>query len=52
MAITIKTIPTLKDKAAKSFNKNLKNNSKKRGSIDFSKQVKSANNILRKSKSN
>lgn len=49
MAIAIKSIPVLKDKAASSFVNKANSNSAKRASIDFSKQVRSANKILQKS---
>ncbi len=48
MAIAIKSVPTLRSKAAKNFIKNAEEASKKRGSIDFSKEVKEANKILAK----
>jgi hypothetical protein len=50
MAIAIKNIPTLKDRAAKMFVKNAESASKKKGSVNFSKQVSSANKILQKAK--
>lgn len=48
MAIAIKSIPTLQNKAAKSFNKNAVSSSKKRESVNFSKEVSAANKILAK----
>ncbi|MEQ9304936.1 MAG: hypothetical protein RJQ14_13590 [Marinoscillum sp.] len=48
MAIAIKSIPTLENKAAQSFVKKAESSLKKRGTVDFSKQVKSASNILAK----
>ena len=50
MAITIKSIPVLTDKIAQNFVSNADNASKKRGSINFSKQVASTNKILKKAK--
>jgi hypothetical protein len=51
MAITIKTIPTLKGESAVDFEKRAENKSKKRATIDFSKQARIAMAILEKSKS-
>lgn len=48
MAIAIKSIPTLTDKAAHTFVRKAASASKKRGSVNFSKQVSSANEILKK----
>lgn len=50
MAISIKSIPTLKDRAAQSFNDKLQSNNEKKRSICFETQVKSANKILAKAK--
>jgi hypothetical protein len=50
MAITIKSIPTLKEKEAKAFNKKAEVTFSHRATVDFSKQVKSANVILHKAK--
>jgi len=51
MAIDIKSIPVLEDKVASKFiEKADANYSDKKASIDFSKQVQSADNILSKSK--
>ncbi|MEX0812545.1 MAG: hypothetical protein WD048_10050 [Chitinophagales bacterium] len=49
MAITINSVPTLKESAAKRFIAKAKNNAKnERDKVDFSKQVKSAKIILKK----
>jgi len=48
MAIAIKSIPTLKDKVAEIFIKNAEASLTKKDSVNFSKQVKSANKILSK----
>jgi len=50
MAIAIKSIPTLTEKVAKTFIRKADAETKKRGSVDFSKQVSSANKILEKAK--
>ncbi|UKM63886.1 hypothetical protein GSB9_00432 [Flavobacteriaceae bacterium GSB9] len=50
MAIAIKSIPVLKDKAAASFTTKITENSAKRSSIDFSKQSSVAAKILEKAK--
>jgi hypothetical protein len=51
MAIAIKSIPVLTDKAADAFIVNADHNySKKKSSVDFSKQVARANKILAKAK--
>lgn len=50
MAITIKSIPVLKAKAAKTFTNTVTANSAKKSSIDFSKQVSIASKILAKAK--
>jgi hypothetical protein len=50
MAIAIKSIPVLRDKAAKAFTLTVTANSAKRSSIDFSKQVSTASKILAKAK--
>ena len=50
MAIAIKSIPTLKEKEAKAFNKKAEATFSHRATVDFSKQVKSANVILHKAK--
>jgi hypothetical protein len=50
MAIAIKSIPTLKSKEAKGFIADTELSLQKRGSVDFSMQVKSANSILNKAK--
>ncbi len=52
MAIAIKSIPTLKTKAAKSFIKKAKNNASMRGTVKFSEELKSANVILQKAAKN
>jgi len=48
MAIAIKSIPVLKEKAAVTFNEKVVVNSAKRASIDFSKQSSIASKILAK----
>lgn len=50
MAIAIKSIPILTDRAAQSFVRNADSASQKRGSVNFTKQVSSANKILEKAK--
>ncbi len=50
MAITIKNIPVLNNSSAKSFVVMADNASKKTVVVNFSSQVKSAKNILEKSK--
>ena len=50
MATAIKSIPTLTEKVAKTFIRKADAETKKRGSVDFSKQVSSANKILEKAK--
>ncbi|MEE9361635.1 MAG: hypothetical protein V3U92_03460 [Cellulophaga sp.] len=48
MAIAIKSIPVLKDKAAAHFTSKVDENSAKRSSVDFSKQTSIAAKILAK----
>ncbi len=48
MAIPIRRIPILGDKVALSFIQKAEDAAKKKGTIDFSKQIRSANNILAK----
>ena len=50
MAIAIKSIPVLKDKAAHAFTSAVTANTSKKSSIDFSKQVSVATKILAKAK--
>ena len=50
MATSIKEIPVLKSKEAKKFNAIAKENLTKKGTINFSKQTKTANKILAKAK--
>lgn len=50
MAITIKSIPVLKDKAATKFQKEIAQNSANKSSIDFSKQTSISIKILKKAK--
>lgn len=50
MAIAIKSIPTLENKAAQAFVKSADAALQKKGTIDFTKQVKTANAILNKAK--
>jgi len=48
MARAIKSIPTLKTEAAQRFADKMNATTKKRSTIDFSKQVQAANSILKK----
>lgn len=48
MAIAIKSIPVLKEKAAVTFNNKVVSNSAKRATVDFSKQAAIARKILAK----
>lgn len=48
MAIAIKSIPVLKEKAAVTFNNKVVVNSAKRATVDFSKQAAIASKILAK----
>ena len=50
MAIAIKSIPVLKNKAAVHFTSKVVKNSAKKSSIDFSKQTSIAVKILAKAK--
>lgn len=50
MAIAIKSIPTLKGKEARSFNKKADAAFSKRATIDYSKQGRIARAILEKAK--
>ena len=50
MAIAIKSIPTLQSRDAKAFIKKAEAKSKKRATVDFSKQVVATYAILEKSK--
>jgi len=50
MAIAIKSIPTLKNETAKTFVEKAEKQVAKRATVDFSKQMKSAEAILIKSK--
>jgi hypothetical protein len=50
MAIAIKSIPTLENKAAQAFVKNADEALKNRGTVNFAQQVKTANSILAKAK--
>ncbi|GAB1858384.1 hypothetical protein MHTCC0001_32210 [Flavobacteriaceae bacterium MHTCC 0001] len=50
MAIAIKSIPVLQEKAAADFTQKVAENSAKRSSIDFSKQSTIASKILAKAK--
>jgi hypothetical protein len=50
MAIAIKSIPVLKDKAAESFTKKVTENTARKSSVDFSKQISISAKILAKSK--
>lgn len=52
MAIAIKQIPVLKDKDARRFQQKADAAIRMKRSIDFSKQVKTANAIIAKSKLN
>ena len=50
MAIAIKSIPVLKDEVAASFTKKVAENSAKKSSVDFSKQIALSAKILSKAK--
>ena len=50
MAIAIKTIPTLKDKEAKAFDKKARESYAQKGKENFTKQIKMASKILEKAK--
>ncbi|WP_282042426.1 hypothetical protein [Winogradskyella flava] len=50
MAIAIKSIPVLTEKAASNFEKRANDNTAKRASIDFSKERSIAEKILAKAK--
>ena len=50
MAIAIKSIPVLRDKAAQAFTSSVTVNTAKKSSVDFSKQVSVASKILAKAK--
>lgn len=50
MAIAIKSIPVLKDKAAASFSKKVAENSANKLSINFSKETSTSAKILAKAK--
>lgn len=50
MAIPIKNIPTLTGKIAKEFINNTNKASKRRATVNFSKQLKSCTSILAKAK--
>lgn len=50
MAIAIKSIPTLKNIDAKAFIRKANAKSKKRATVDFSRQVVASNAILEKAK--
>ncbi len=50
MAIAIKSIPILRQKAANKFARVASVNASKKGTVSFGKQVKTANSILAKAK--
>ena len=50
MAIAIKSIPTLKEKEAKTFVEKADASVSKRATVNFSQQVKATNHILDKAK--
>jgi hypothetical protein len=50
MAIAIKSIPVLKDKAAESFTKKVAEQTAKKSSVDFTKQASVSAKILAKAK--
>ncbi len=50
MAIAIKSIPVLKQKAAKVFIETITENSAKKSTVDFTAQANTASKILAKSK--
>ena len=49
MAVYIKPIPTLTGKVAEKFEKIARENEKKRGTVDFSREVEMTKRILEKS---
>ncbi|TCL67529.1 hypothetical protein EV196_10285 [Mariniflexile fucanivorans] len=50
MAIAIKSIPVLKDRAAQAFTESVRVNTANKSSVDFSKQATVASKILAKAK--
>ena len=48
MAIKIKSVPVLKGKLARDFVRKAKANLARRGTIDFSREIKTTREILRK----
>ena len=52
MAIAIKNIPILTDKSARKFVKNADNAANSRGTVDFTKQLQIAQDILAKAAGN
>ncbi|AEA43042.1 hypothetical protein [Fluviicola taffensis] len=48
MAIAIKSVPILKDKAAVSFNRNAKASVAKKATIKFTKEIAASSKILAK----
>jgi len=50
MAIAIKSIPVLTNKAASAFNRSAEANKSKKASVNFSKQVAASSKILAKAK--
>jgi len=50
MAIAIKSIPVLRDKAAQAFTSSATVNTAKKSTVDFSKQVSVTSKILAKAK--
>ncbi|AFL85081.1 hypothetical protein Belba_2528 [Belliella baltica DSM 15883] len=50
MALTIKSIPVLKDKEAKEFIKSADKSALKVKKVDFRRELKKANEILKKAK--
>lgn len=50
MAISIKSVPTLKNKTAENFVANANKASERRATVDFSKQVRTCASILSKAK--
>jgi hypothetical protein len=50
MALTIKSIPVLKEKEAENFVKKAEKAASKSSTVDFSKELKKAHDILKKAK--
>ncbi|WP_162923608.1 hypothetical protein [Arachidicoccus soli] len=50
MAITIKSVPVLKDRVAATFTKKIAENAAKKSSVKFTEQINISNKILAKAK--